>query len=307
MESLRRHKAFSYADELNGTYLMKLEFIGAGGFRHPAMLLGLIPDVHRVYFNGKFIGGSERFSDLAVYSFDPALIRPGEANTILIKARTRHSFSPGLNQLPELAPQIGEFEDVSRLATRNQISFRLLRPISLAISLLLAIASLCYYVIRRTDLKFLYFSSFLLLGSLCLTYYNTFVVASVSYPFYRFIKLAALGLSSFTLFSLYLNQRGLKRLEAFNNFAGSGRWGWEVSSLSWGARCFRPGTSRGTTSILEWIRRLFSPLAFHTRLPRSLKFSRPLELRSVTREQVIDVGLISDFGVVIALFAIRLL
>ena len=171
-------KAISYSDELNGDYLLKLEFTGAGGFRHPAMVLGLVSDVHRAYLNGKFIGGAESFSDLALYSFDPSLIRIGEQNTILIKAHTRHSFSPGMNILPGLPSMIGEFEDVSRTAMLAELSFRLLRPIFLAISLLLAFASLGYYLIRRTDLKFLYFSSFLFLGTLCLTYYNTFAVGS---------------------------------------------------------------------------------------------------------------------------------
>src|SRR6185437_8110946 len=90
-------KSIQYANELEGSYLLKLSFVGEGGFRHPAMVLGLIPDVYRVYLNGKFIGGSQRFSNLAMYSFDPSLLKPGENNTILIKAWSRRTLSPGLN------------------------------------------------------------------------------------------------------------------------------------------------------------------------------------------------------------------
>ena len=77
--------------------------------------------------------------------------------------------------------------------------------------------------------------------------------------------------------------------------------GFGSSSLSWGARCFPRATSPAIMRFLKdfviysgvWL----SLLAFRG----AVKLSRPLELRSVTRERVIDVGLISVFGVVIAL------
>ena len=293
-------KTLAYADDITGDYLLRLDFTGAGGFRHPAMVLGLISDVHRVYLNGQFIGGSERFADLAVYSFDPSLLRPGEQNTLLIKARTRPSFSPGINLLADIPSQIGEFEDVSRSVLKSQFSFRFVRPICLAISLLLAVASMGYYLIRRTELKFLYFASFLFLGSLCLTYYNTFVVASLSYPFYRSIKLFSLGLSSFVLFSLYLHMRGLKRLEAVNG----------LLALVFGAVSFFTllGSPIKASQYIGRYNSLLTTAAAYTfvwlgvlALRGSLKLSKPVELRAITRKQITDVALVTGFGLIIAL------
>jgi adenylate cyclase len=293
-------KTLSYANELQGDYLLKLVFTGAGGFRHPAMVLGLVSDAYRIYLNGKFIGGSQRFSDLALASFDPALIKPGLENTVLVKAWTRQSLSPGINLLPSIPPMIGEFEDVSEAVSSSHISFHVMRSIYLAVSLLIAITSLGYCMVRRTDLKYLYFSGFLLLGSLGLAYYNTFVASALSYSFYRYIKLISLGLSSLFLFSTYLHLRGLKRLETANNLAGI--------TLALVSAFQLLGSGLLPSEYVDRYNEITNVIVAYSAvwigllaIRGCLKFSKPVELRSITGSQMFEVSLIFVFGTVVAL------
>lgn len=289
----------AYADELNGDYLLRLKFTGAGGFRHPALTMGLISDASRVYLNGNYIGGSERFSDVGVYSFDPRLIHPGEENTILIKAHTRPTFSPGLNLLSGLEPKIGEFENIQKEVNQRDFSYRVVRPVALAISLFLAFACLFYGVIRREGLKYLYYSSFLFLGGLCLAYYNPFVTASLGFQFYRFIKALSLALSSAVLFSAYLNGRGLRRLETVNGFFALSA----MPAISWIllSREIQP-----SQYLVRYHGILLATIAYTGTWLGILavrgiyKISKPIRLHSITPSQVAHVTLISGFGLVIA-------
>ncbi len=209
-------------DELNGDYLLRLEFRGAPEYKHPSLLVGLVSDSHRAYLNGQFIGGTERFSDVAHYSFDPSLVRKDTANTLLIKANTRLSLTPGIYPLSGTPPFLGEFSDVSAIVQSNELSYRVLQSVFLAVSLVIAFAGLGYSFIRRNQLKFQYFSLFLFLGTLSLSFYNSYVINALDYPAYRLIKVLTFGLSSFALFSSSLHSRGLRRSEVANNAAAIG-------------------------------------------------------------------------------------
>jgi adenylate cyclase len=209
-----------YADVLEGDYLLKLQFTPDHSFRHPAMVLGLVSEVHRAYLNGKFVGGSQHFSDLAAYSFSTDLVQESKTNTLLIKAHSRHTLTPGLYLLPNVAPSIGEYEDISQIVETDEVHFHVLRSVYFAISLMIACASLAYCGSRKTPRKYLYYSLFLFLGSLCLAYYNMYVTSELDYQSIRFIKVLAFGLSSFALCSVDFHLRGKKRLERVNNFSG---------------------------------------------------------------------------------------
>ncbi len=206
-------------DEIKGDYQLKLEFEleGAPALEHPSLLLGLISDSHRAYLNGRFIGGSERFSDLANYSIDPTTLRAEGTNTLVIRAHTRPSLTPGLYRLPGVAPFLGEFSDVSKLIAKNEFSYRVLQSIFLTVSILVAFASLGYSFIRRNQLRFQYYSLFLFFGTVGLSFYNAYVISALDFPLYRFLKIMAFAGSSFALLSSALHVRGNRRAEIANN------------------------------------------------------------------------------------------
>src|SRR6185312_14082128 len=119
------------------------------------------------------------------------------------------------------------------------------------------------------------------------------------YSFYRYVKLVALGLSSFFLFSSYLHGRGLRRLETANNLAGI------LFCVVAGLLLLRGGilpakyiggfNEMAETAVaysVVWLGLLA--------LRAALKISKPVELRSFSAPQAFDAVLVFSFGVVIA-------
>ena len=206
------------ADEIEGEYLLRLTFPSEQEFYHPTLVIGLIADTHRVYLNGKFIGGSPRFSELAKYPFDPSILRPeGQSNELIVRANARPGLNPGIYRVPNATPFVSDFEVAAAVIEHHENTFHLLQSIYLAVSLLVALASLIYSFIRRKNLKYLYYSAFLFLGSLGLSFYSREAIAALDFPIYRWIHLVAFAWSSATLFSIELRARGQNRAERWNN------------------------------------------------------------------------------------------
>ncbi len=216
-KKFRLDDPLEHADEMTGNYQLRLQFSSPREFRKPAMVIGLVGDSHSAFLNGKFIGGASNFSDLSRYAFDASLLHADRLNTLILDVKARHSLTPGIYLIPGTRPQIGEVEEIASIVSSHDRRFRLLQSIYLAVSFLIALACLTYAAFRRAHLKFLYFSLFLFLGSLGVSYYSAFVIAALDYDVYRFTRVLSFALSSFTLFSAYLHLQGDRRLERLNN------------------------------------------------------------------------------------------
>jgi class 3 adenylate cyclase len=213
----RLRQSFEHVDVLQGHYWMNLDFRVDQSFVRPVLLLGLVGDSHLAYLNGQFIGGSQSFADLAHYSFDPSLLRAGEVNSLVLDVRSRPTMTPGIYPIPSYLPFIGEFEEVSRVVDQHERKFKLLQTVYLAVSLLIALSCLGYAALRRSHLKYYYYSLVLFLGSLSVAYYSGYVIATLDYSVYRFTRALAFGWSSFALLSCYLHISGDRRRERANN------------------------------------------------------------------------------------------
>jgi class 3 adenylate cyclase len=209
-----------YADLLHGRYWLRKRFGGAPAPRYPAMVLGMFQDRHRVYLNGKFIGGAGYLKPVAFYAFDPGLLIADGENEVLVQAFSpEKGFMPGLTVRLNLAPAIAELETVEAAANLEKLIFFHLRNLYLFPALILAAVGFAYFLRVRREALFFYFPLYLLASSLLLFYYNPVVTNLLSQSFLRFIKLYATVATSFLLVSAYLRGAGHRRLELLNNSA----------------------------------------------------------------------------------------
>lgn len=211
-------ESWRYADLIQGSYQLKNEFLLDQKPIEPALLLGLVSDSHRVYLNDQYIGGSEHLSDLALYLFDPSVLKlPPERNIILVKGKTRPNLNPGLILLDDSKPQIGEFSRLEDLRSRYFFRFYILKNIYFVFSFIIFLLSLTYAVYLRNKNEIFYSSLFLLLGCLGYSYYNPWVSSTFDYQFLRFLRVSGIVMSSIVLYSGYLAARGYKGLVSWNN------------------------------------------------------------------------------------------
>jgi class 3 adenylate cyclase len=209
--------SWRYADEIHGEYWLKKTFSSAFSAKEPAILLGLVSDSHRTYVNGNFVGGADRYEDLAFYSFDKSLLKTDGDNTILVHAFTRPSLNPGLIYLPITGSFAGEFSDVRQAVMRDQIRFQVLQSIYLTICIIMFLVCFGYACFSRSSLTYFYCAMILLLGAAHSAYYNPWVADVCSYAVLRYLKVLALGITPMIVCSAYLHGRNKFRLEFANN------------------------------------------------------------------------------------------
>ena len=213
---------WKHSDDISGAYELKADFSTPVALEHPAMVLGLVADTYRAYINGHFVGGSGNYSSVEFFGVDPQFISTAKPNEILIDAYTDGSLNPGLTILQDVGSFIGEFDSVYSTVLSHRTRFHVMRSIYLAIALITSFMSFLYFCYRPKKIRHLYFSIYLLLGSLLLSYYNVYVSSALPYPFHRFLKVIALALSSVVLFSAWLNSTQREKWEHRNNIVGLG-------------------------------------------------------------------------------------
>jgi class 3 adenylate cyclase len=211
---------WKYADDILGSYELRTEFQSPVAIEHPAMVLGLVADTYRAYVNGHFVGGSGNYSSIEFFGIDPQFLFTDKPNEILIQAYTEGSLSPGLTVLTDVGSFVSDFDSAYHTALSERTRFHVMRSVYLAIALITSFMSFLYFCYRPKKLRHLYFSIYLLLGALLLSYYNVYVSSALPYPFHRFLKVTALSLSSVVLFSAWLNSVEREKWEHRNNIAG---------------------------------------------------------------------------------------
>ncbi len=212
-------KTWPSLDKLHGDYWLKKDFeIEVDQVpESPALLLGLVSKSHRTFINGQFVGGSDKFSELVSYSFDPSLLRAQGINTILIRAFSNKTVDPGIKYLPSIGSFIADFR-VTRAAIRaNTFQFHVRRYVQLVMAILFMLTCAFYYLFYRHKKQFRYFSVYFLMGALLALYYTPMFSDNLPYQIHRSIKVVSLSLSGFVLFSSYLYLIGRPRLERLNN------------------------------------------------------------------------------------------
>lgn len=211
--------AWQHSDELSKPYWLRLVFRARAIPSDPAIVLGPICGAHRAYLNGKLIGGSNHTYTLAYYTFDKALLARSGDNTLLVKVNPKPSITPGIVGLPTVPSFLGDFNDVSRVVTRNEAYLHVVQNIYLVLALLCFLATSLFYVFNRHDKKYLYFSLFLLLGAMSLLHSNGFVFGYLDFRLQRAFRLFGLSLSSLILLATYLRVRGRREGEIATNLA----------------------------------------------------------------------------------------
>lgn len=214
-------QSWKYADLLHESYTLKNEFVLQGRPQEPAIILGLVPDQHRVFLNGQLIGGTNHVSELGVYVFDPQLLKnPPEKNTLIINSEGGPSLNPGLNFLSEYPPQLGEMTDLQKMQSSYFTKFYVLKNIYFSFSLFIFAFSLAFALFLKNKDEFFYSSLFLLLGVLHLAYYNPWVNSRFDYTFLRYLKVNSIFLSSLVLTSGILASSKRVRALKLNNLFG---------------------------------------------------------------------------------------
>lgn len=217
--SFNPKQSWKYADTLPSKYTLKNDFTISQAPVEPAIILGLIPDSHRVFLNGQYIGGAENLSDLAMYSFDPKLLRPSpEKNSLVVQINSRPQLNPGITLVDGIEPQLNEFNEVRVLHAKYYFKFYILKNIYFVFSFIAFILSLTYAIYLKNKNDIIYSSLFILLGCIHYAYYNPWVSSTFDYQFLRFLRLGCIILSSFVLISGYLASRQKKKFINWNNY-----------------------------------------------------------------------------------------
>lgn len=210
-------KSWQYADIISGKFQLKKPFETSDDYKSPSIVLGMIRDRHRVFLNGHFIGGADRHTDLAMYTFDRRILKAGQ-NEVLVEAETDRSLNPGLSLIPDVGTSLGEFSEISEKVRSNTIRFHVLRNVYFGLTLTVLAGCFGFLAIRRVPMNFVYCFSILLLSSLHLAYYSPWINETFEYPFVRFLKIAGLSLTALLLIPAYSRVYGWLKTEVVGNF-----------------------------------------------------------------------------------------
>ena len=211
-------ESWRYVETMQGEFTLKNEFVITEKPIEPALTIGLIPDSHRVYLNGQYIGGSNHLSDLGLYSFDAALLKLyPDKNKLVVQVEARANLNPGFMLLSDVPPQLAEFNKLDFLHSKYFLKFYILKNIYFVFSFIVFLLSLTYALYLKNKNDIFYSTLFLLLGCLHYAYYNPWVISTFDYPFLRFLRLSCIVISSLVLYSGYLATRGRSVLCTWNN------------------------------------------------------------------------------------------
>lgn len=208
--------SWKYADQIKGNFKLKKQFETASEYESPSIVLGIIRDRHRVYLNGHFIGGADRHSDLAMYTFDRRILKSG-TNEVLVEAETKRTLNPGLSMLPDVGASLGDFTKISELVRSNTIRFHVLRNVYFGLTLAVLVGCIGFLIVRRVPMNFVYCFSILLFSSLQLAYYSPWINETFAYPFVRFLKVAGLAITALLLIPAFAKVYAWHKLEAVGN------------------------------------------------------------------------------------------
>lgn len=205
--------------EINGEYWLKSEVNLDAAFQEPALVLGLIPERHRVYVNGIWVGGAEKQNPVPVYSIDPKILKYGQPNTILVKAISHQNPRAGLTVVPRIGIRIGEFSEIFQSTHRDLLSFHLLRMALLAAMSVLTLLSVVYFSFNPQSREFLYFAIFGVVSFLMYLYQAPLLSDSLSAQQFGLLKALPLWLMGPVLASAHTAMRKNSTAETWHNVA----------------------------------------------------------------------------------------
>ncbi|MBL7715176.1 MAG: GAF domain-containing protein [Bdellovibrionales bacterium] len=193
--------------EINGEYWMKTELELDVSYQEPTLVLGLVPERHRVYVNGIWVGGAERQNPVPVYSIDPKILKYGQANTILVKAISHENPRAGLTVVPRIGIRIGEFSEIFQATHQDLLVFHLLRTALLAAMSVLTLLSVIYFTFNPTSREFLYFAIFGVVSFLMYLYQSPLLSDSFNARYFGLLKALPLWLMAPVLASAHAAMR----------------------------------------------------------------------------------------------------
>lgn len=210
-------QSWRYSDLINGKFQLKKSFEASSEYKSPSIVLGIIRDHHRVYLNGHFIGGADRHTDLAMYTFDSRILKAGR-NEVVVEAETNRSLNPGLSMIPDVGTTLGEFSEIAEKVRSNTIRFHVLRNVYFGLALAVLAGCFGFLIVRRVPMNFVYCFSILLFSSLHLAYYSPWINETFEYPFVRFLKIAGLSITALLLIPAFSKVYNWQKTEVVGNF-----------------------------------------------------------------------------------------
>jgi len=207
----------SWIDQIHGEYWLRKKFTIPSEYQEPAMILGVIPNRHRVYVDGKLIGGSDSDEPIEIYTMDKTALQLGVTHTLLVKAYSQGTLLPGIESIKGVGSWLGEFSQLSPKLRRDLIYFHLPRVGCFAISLLFLAAITLFSALNYQRRDYFYLAVYSALAVLSSFYQNHLLSDSLPYTLQNWLRLFSVGLMSPALASATFVRRGQKSFETINN------------------------------------------------------------------------------------------
>jgi len=217
-EDLDLSRPWQNADRIHGEYWIKKEFTVHAKYRDPAIVLGVIPDRSRIYLDGKLIGGTEFQNPVNYHAFDPSMTEAGRTHTLLVKAHTSGTLSPGLTIVPRIGAYIGDVSQLAPLVRTDLVVYHQLRVAYLAVTVMFFLGFLFYHALNPASRRFLYYGMYGMLGALMLLYHNRLISDGLGYKLQLSLRTFSLVLGPLVLASATFASRKNDRAERRNNW-----------------------------------------------------------------------------------------
>jgi class 3 adenylate cyclase len=213
---------YTYAESINGPYLLKTEFRTSQSYQTPAIIVGQLSHSSSVFLNGTLIGQGNQFDVVQAYTFDRSFLRADSVNELVIKSPAPASGILGFYIIPELGLRVGEAAHINNAALLREFSFYSKRALYLVMAMGMLMAFFVYFLQGKNQSQAVYGALFCCLLILSLIYYNAILTSHLYESTRILIKSIALAGTSFVLFSGYLSATPKNRLEPWNNFLAFG-------------------------------------------------------------------------------------
>ncbi len=217
-EDLELSRPGRHVDRVRGEYWLKKEFVVNAKYRDPAIVLGVIPERTRVYLDGHLIGASEYQNPVPYFVFDPTLTAAGRKHTLLIKAHSRGTLTPGLTIVPRIGAYLGDVSQIAPLVRTDLLLYHLVRMAYLSVTVVFFFGFLIYHLINPSSRNFLYYGMYGMLGSLLLIYHNRVMSDSLGLQLQLGLRTLSMTLGPMVLASAYFASRKNEVAERRNNW-----------------------------------------------------------------------------------------
>ena len=204
-------------EKVHGEYWLRKKFELAGVYHEPTVVLGVISDRQQLFLDDKWFGSFDRAQPIPTFSIPHELASIGK-HTLLVKAYTKGSITPGLNIIPSVGAWIGEDSEIESKVRVDWYLYHFPRIIYLGISLLFGLGLTLFYLFQPLRREILYASIYGLLGALALFCQNQLLCDGLPIQVMNSLKFFSVSMMSPVLLSAIFFRKHQPVAENRNNF-----------------------------------------------------------------------------------------